>query len=184
MSCGPLRTGSTAGRHDGNSEPGKGDQGLPQRQTGGPGPGPGRGRGGADGAGGAVGLGQDHGASDGGGPGGHQLGHAAHGGQGRERPGPQGPQRGHGVPELRPVPPHDGGREHRFFPEAAQGAQVRGQVQGQRRRQPARPHRLLGAQALPALWRPAPAGGHGPGHRERAVGVLDGRAASATWTPR
>ena len=43
-------------------------------------------------------------------------------------------------------------------------------------RGPAGPDRLPGAQALPAVGGPAPEGGHGPGHRARAVGVLDGRA--------
>ena len=48
---------------------------------------------------------------------------------------PQGPRHRHGVPELRPVPPHDGGREHRLFPEAAEGAQGPDQGEGQRGRQ-------------------------------------------------
>jgi len=33
---------------------------------------------------------------------------------------PEGPQRGHGVPELRPVPAHDSGAEHRLCSEAAE----------------------------------------------------------------
>ena len=40
-----------------------------------------------------------------------------------------------------------------------------------------RPDRLAGPQARTAVRRPAPAGRHGPGHRARALGVPDGRAA-------
>ena len=41
----------------------------------------------------------------------------------------------------------------------------------------ARPGRAAGPQAGAALGRPAPAGGPGPGHRARAAGLPDGRAA-------
>ena len=41
-------------------------------------------------------------------------GDAAHRRQGGQRRGAQGPRHRHGLPELRPLPAHDGGREHRL----------------------------------------------------------------------
>ena len=58
----------------------------------------------------------------------------------------------------------------RKFPKA------RDQHEGPRGRPALGPHRVPELQAGPALRRPAPACRHGPGHRSRTVGVLDGRA--------
>ena len=60
-------------------------------------------------------------------------------------------------------------------------AEIEGKVE-ERGRHP-RADRLPRPQARPALRRPAPAGGHGPRDRARALGVPDGRAAVATSTP-
>ena len=98
---------------------------------------------------------------------------------GRQRPAAQGPRHRHGVPELRAVPAHDRGAEHRLRPEAAQGVPKDEIERAGATRRPscssssdvARP------QARPAVRRPAPAGGHGPGHRARPGGVPHGRAA-------
>jgi len=90
---------------------------------------------------------------------------------------PEGPQRGHGVPELRPVPAHDSGAEHRLCSEAAEVPQGRDQHQGPRGRPAPRPERLLELKARTAVRWPAPACRHGTRDRARAFGVLDGRAA-------
>ena len=67
--------------------------------------------------------------------------------------------------------------EHRLRPQAGQAAEGRDRASGCSNaakvlaaRGVARP------QARPAVRRPAPARGHGPGHRPRPVGVPDGRA--------
>ncbi len=51
----------------------------------------------------------------------------------RRHPGPaQGPRRGHGLPELRALPAHDRGPEHRLPAQAAEGAQGRAREAGAR----------------------------------------------------
>ena len=87
------------------------------------------------------------------------------------------PRHRDGVPELRALPAHDRGREHRLPPEDQEGAQGRDRRARGRGREAARPRGVPRAQAGEALGRPAPARGDGPGHRAPAAGVPDGRAA-------
>ena len=61
-------------------------------------------------------------------------------GPGRERRLSERPRHRHGLPELRPLPAHDCGREHRLCPEAPQGAQGRDQEEGERDRRAPGPH--------------------------------------------
>ena len=111
------------------------------------------------------------------------AGHDHDRGPGGQRPAAEGPGHRDGVPELRPVPAHDGRAEPGVRAAAAQDAQGRDQAAGRRGRQDARPGAVPQAQAGRAVRRAAAAGRDGPGHRPRAAGVPDGRAAVATWTP-
>ena len=91
---------------------------------------------------------------------------------------PEGPRHRDGVPVLRAVPAHDASRDN-----IAYGLKIRKMHKAEidRRVQKAADMLELGAAAGPqaqaALRRPAAAGGHGPGHRPRAAGLPDGRAA-------
>ena len=87
------------------------------------------------------------------------------------------PRHRHGLPELRPVPPPDRGREHRL---PAQGAQGRPEAAGGRRpagRALPRGRPPPAAQAAPALRRATPADRPRPGHHPRTGRVPHGRAA-------
>ena len=74
---------------------------------------------------------QDDGAAPGGRPGGGERGHRLHRRAGRERRRPQGPRRGHGLPELRALPSPDGGQEHRVPAAPARRRQGGADDQGQ-----------------------------------------------------
>ena len=91
---------------------------------------------------------------------------------------PAGPRHRHGVPVLRAVPAHDACADN-----IAYGLKLRKMPKDEieradpEGRRHARADPAAGPQAQAALRRPAPAGGDGPGHRPRAAGVPDGRAA-------
>ena len=96
----------------------------------------------------------------------------------RQRRRARGPRHRDGLPDLRAVPAHDGGREHGLRAEDAgvpQGATIASAraARGARLRH----RRAAGAPAARAVGRPAPARGDGPRDRARARGVPDGRAA-------
>ena len=95
-------------------------------------------------------------------PGGHLRGRAAHRRQARQQHGAEGPRHRHGVPELRPLPAHDGAREHGVRPQAGQDPQGRHRPEGGRGGPHPRPHAAPRPQAGQPLGRPAPAGGDGP----------------------
>ena len=96
--------------------------------------------------------------------------------QGRERRPAQGPRHRDGVPELRAVPPHDGGEEPRVRAAAAQHAPGRDRPPRRRDRRDAGAHRAAEAPARAAVGRPAAAGGDGPRARAGAEGVPARRA--------
>ena len=80
------------------------------------------------------------------------------------------PRREHGLPGLRAVPPHDGRRQRRVRADGPQGRQGRAR-HPRHRGAPDGPARgVRGAQAEPALGRPAPAGRARPGARQPAAG--------------
>jgi len=108
--------------------------------------------------------------------GGHLRRPAAHRRAGGQRAGPQGPRHRHGVPVLRPVPAHDRAREHGLRAQAGPGRPGRDRPQGQPGGRAAGAHRAAGPQAGRPVRRPAPAGGHGAGHRPQPPGLPDGRA--------
>ena len=95
----------------------------------------------------------------------------------------RGARRGHGVPELRALPAHDGVREHRVpaaRPSRGPGGDRSPRPQGggaSRARAPARPP------SRPALGWPAAAGRPRPRDRARARGLPDGRAAVQPGRP-
>ena len=74
-------------------------------------------------AGGSLRLRQVHHPADDRRAGGYLRRRAVHRRQADERRGAQGPGHRHGVPELRPVSPYDGIREHGLLPEAEEGTQ-------------------------------------------------------------
>ena len=88
--------------------------------------------------------------------------HERHGG---ERPAATRPRHRHGVPVLRALPAHERQGQHGLQPAPApHPARGHGRGDPQGRRQ-ARAGSAAGAQAAPALRRPAPARRHGPRHR-------------------
>ena len=91
------------------------------------------------------------------------------------------------VPALRPVPPHDRGREHRLRPaRAAAPRAAAGERDRPPRRRPARPgaaRRPRQALSRAALRRPAPARGAGPRARHRAAGAAARRAVRRARRP-
>ena len=89
----------------------------------------------------------------------------------------QGPGHRDGVPELRAVPAHDRAGEHGLRAEAGQDAAGHHQREGRGGGPDPGPDPAPGPQAGQPVRRAAAAGGHGPGHRARPVGVPDGRAA-------
>ena len=126
---------------------------------------------------GTIRLRQDHRPAHGGRTGRHHGGDAADRRQGRQQPVAERARHRHGLPELRPLPPHDGGPEHRLRPQSRQATEDRDRREGPQRGRDPRADGVVGAQARPALGWPTSAGRHGPGHRPGAVGVPDGRAA-------
>ena len=89
----------------------------------------------------------------------------------------EGARHRHGLPELRPLPAHERGREHRLRPAAAQGAEGGDRAPGRVGGQDARPRAVPRAPAEGAFRRAAPAGRDGSRDRPRAAGLPDGRAA-------
>ena len=131
----------------------------------------------AAGAARVLGLRQDDRAAAGGRPRGRDRGRRLHRRPRGQRSRPQGPRRGHGLPELRPLPALDGGKEHRVPAAPTRRREGRAADEGAARRRDARPGHAARPQAEPALGRPAPTGRAGPGHRARAARLPDGRAA-------
>ena len=97
--------------------------------------------------------------------------------RGRQRRAAEGPRHGDGVPELRPLPAHDGVREHvvRFAAQALPEGRDRAPRAGGRAHP--RHHRAARAQAAAALGRAAPARRHGPRDRAQPEGLPVRRAA-------
>ena len=83
----------------------------------------------------------------------------------------------HGVPVLRPVPPHDRARERRLRPQGQRPAQGRGARPRRGGPRAGRPRGLRPAPAERALGRPAAAGRGGPRAGARARGPAVRRAA-------
>ena len=125
---------------------------------------------------GPLGFGQEHDPAD------HRR---ARGGRHRQRgpdrrgrhPAP-GPAAGRGLrlPALRPVPPHDGARQHRLRPEGAEVARGRDQGPGRRAAGAGAALRLRGALPFAALGGPASAGRPGAGAGAAAQGAAARRA--------
>ena len=114
----------------GHGDAGQDQQAVRQRFSRGPRPRPGDRRRRVPGAGRPVRLRQDHRAADGRRAGGHQ-----HRRDEDRRPGGQhalaeGPGHRDGVPVLRAVPAHDGGRQHRLRPEDPEDGQGRDRPPG------------------------------------------------------
>ena len=124
-----------------------------------------------------VGLRQVDDAADARRAGAGRRGHDPHRRPRRHDGAAEGPRHRHGLPVLRAVPAHDGGREHRLPPQGQADPQGRARPPGPRGGPDPRPRAVPRPQAGQAVGRPAPAGGDGPGHRARAAGVPDGRAA-------
>ena len=96
---------------------------------------------------------------------------------------PKARERRHGVPELRPLPAHDGAPEHGLQPAPAPGRQEHDpRTGGQRRPDPGADAAPQPA-AAPALGRRAPARRHGPRHRARPAGVPSSTSRSPTSMP-
>ncbi len=97
---------------------------------------------------------------------------------GRHLRGDQGPRHRHGVPELRPLSPSEGGRQHRLSAcgSVRSSSAERTQAGAQGGRAPGA-RGLSRAAAGAALRRPAPAGRACPRHHPPAAGLPDGRAA-------
>ncbi len=124
-------------------------------------------------SGGSLRLRQVHHAADDRGPGGHLRRRAVHRRQADERRGAQGPGHRHGVPELRPVSPHDRVREHGLLPEAEKAAQGRDRPAGSSGGRDPGHHPVSGPQAQGPVRRPAAACGHRPRHRPQPRRVPD-----------
>ena len=95
----------------------------------------------------------------------------------RHRPRAEEARRRDGLPELRALPVSDGGGEHGLPAQDRARQEVRARAARPRRRGAARADGVPGAQAGPALGRPAAASGDGPRDRARAERLPDGRAA-------
>ena len=85
-----------------------------------------------------VGLRQDDGAEDGGGPGASDLGRDPHRREGRQRPRPGRSRHRDGVPELRAVSAHDRPRQHRLPAAHAEHREGRAAAADRERRRAAR----------------------------------------------
>ncbi|CAA9384488.1 MAG: Glycerol-3-phosphate ABC transporter, ATP-binding protein UgpC, partial [uncultured Pseudonocardia sp.] len=90
---------------------------------------------------------------------------------------PEGPGHRDGVPELRALPPHDGGREHGLRAQDRRGAEAADRRAGQRGGEDPRPRAVPRAPPEGPVRRPAPARRDGARDRPPAAGVLHGRAA-------
>ncbi len=86
-------------------------------------------------------------------------------------------QREHGVPAVRPVPPHDGVGQRRLRPPGQEAAEGRDHLAGRRAAVGGAPERLRLASARPALRWPAAARGPGPRPGELPEGPPARRAA-------
>ncbi len=96
--------------------------------------------------------------------------------RGRQHAAAEGPGRGDGLPELRPLPAHVGLRQHGLRAEDARGREGRDRATRHRRSEEARALRGAEEETADALGRPAPARRDGARDRARAAGVPDGRA--------
>ena len=151
--------------HHGPCRTGARGEGLPQRLRGNPRFRSGRSRWRALGAGGAVGLRQDHHPADDRRPGTAHPRHDYNRLHSRQPRAAQRPRRGHGLSEPRPLPPLDGLPEHGLRTQAPQKAEDRDRFRGSPGRGYARDRALAGAEAEAALGRAASAGSGGEGHR-------------------
>ncbi len=87
------------------------------------------------------------------------------------------PRREHGLPGLRPVPAHDRRRQRRLRPDGPQGPEARARHARHRGAAHGPPARVRGAQAEPAVGRPAPAGRARPRAGQPAARPAPRRAA-------
>ena len=116
-------------------------------------------------------LRQEHDAAHDRRTGGHHRRPALHRRPARQRRGAKGPRHRDGLPELRPLPPHERLRQHRLRAQAEAVRQGRDPPPRGGGRRPARHRRRPGAEAEAALGGAAAARGRRAGHRAEAGGV-------------
>ena len=134
-------------------------------------------RGRVRGSGGAVGVGEIHPPADDRRPRGDHGRHVQHRREGSQPSPAQAARRRHGVPELRPLSPHDGVRQPGVRAEGPGPRARRDSGARQDGRRHRRDGRIPPTQARATIGRTAPARGHGPGHGAQHRPVPAGRAA-------